>query len=130
MATIGDPKDGIDVDSSGKATSALPVAHVLVPRPASVTQRPKAKVVPIAGPGSGSRARKRRVTHPPLVNSRLNQLKPGVTLGEVARATDLNVEHVSRIFNKHRKPSIRAAGRIALFLGVTVERLLEALEIT
>ncbi len=64
---------------------------------------------------------------PPRNNRRLKTLKPSATLGDIARGTGLNVEHVSRIFNKKRTPRLKTAARIAEYLGVSIDRLYAAL---
>lgn len=52
-----------------------------------------------------------------------------ITLGGIARGTGLHVTHLSKIFNGHRKPSLKAASKIAAYLGITLEKLNRALEI-
>lgn len=60
---------------------------------------------------------------PPTVNFRLEKLAKGRTLGEIARGTGYKVEHISRIFNLKRTPSMRTAVAICAFLGVTLDDL-------
>ena len=69
-------------------------------------------------------------TRPPTRNRLLERLAPGTSLGQVARAVDLNIEYVSRIFNRKRTPSLRAAQRIAKFLGMPLDELAGALRIS
>lgn len=74
--------------------------------------------------GNGSHA---RILRPPRTNRRLKRLKPGATLGDVARGTGLNVEHVSRIFNGKRMPRLKTAARIAAHLEITIDQLYRSL---
>lgn len=52
----------------------------------------------------------------------------GMTLGELARRTGLERPHLSRIFNGHQLPSLRAAQLIATVLHMTVDQLLLKLD--
>lgn len=47
----------------------------------------------------------------------------------MARRTGYTLAHISRIFNGKRTPSLRAAGKIARALGVSVDELAEQLPV-
>lgn len=99
--TNGHGTHGVEkVPTTGQGTTALP--------------RPRPRVHP-------------RARRPPKNNERLQLIAPTATLGAIARGTGLNVEHVSRIFNRKRTPSLRSAVKIAKFLQIPVEKLHEAL---
>lgn len=52
-----------------------------------------------------------------------------VNRSAIARATNTNLAHISRIFSGKRKPSLTLARKISAFLGVTVEELCQELKI-
>lgn len=52
-----------------------------------------------------------------------------VVISDVARNTDLNIAHVSRIFSGKRVPSYRAAKRISSFLKISLDQLYTILNI-
>ena len=65
---------------------------------------------------------------PPTHNFRLDKLAPGRTLGEIARGTGYNVEHISRIFNLKRTPSMRTAVAICNYLNISLDDLAAVLQ--
>lgn len=50
-----------------------------------------------------------------------------VVVSEVARATNLSIAHVSRVFGGKRNPSMRTAKKIAQHLRVSLDQLYTAL---
>lgn len=55
--------------------------------------------------------------------AKLSLLVAGASLGRLAHGTGLTVAHLSRIFNGKRQPSFRTAGKIAAYLGVSMDAL-------
>lgn len=64
---------------------------------------------------------------PDTTPARLRKLAPFATVGEVAKGTGLTRDFISRIFNQRRSASIRTIGKIASYLGVSMDRLLAVL---
>lgn len=53
---------------------------------------------------------------------RIRDLLPkDVSIGQIARGTDLSRSHVSRIFNGHRVPSLRCSEKISAYIGVSMD---------
>lgn len=55
--------------------------------------------------------------------AKLMAIAPDASLGRLAAGTGMTVAHLSRIFNGKRSPSFKAAGKIAAYLGVTMDAL-------
>lgn len=51
------------------------------------------------------------------------------TLGDVARGTGITRPHVTRIFNGKRNLTIRTGQRLAAFLGVPIEEVIQLLNV-
>ena len=72
------------------------------------------------------KSRKRRAG--PLFNARLRKLAPGVTVGQVARATGVSSSAVSLYFSQKRRPRLRVAQAMAEYLGLSLSELVESLD--
>jgi transcriptional regulator with XRE-family HTH domain len=52
-----------------------------------------------------------------------------IVISEIARATDLSIAHVSRVFGSKRVPSMKTAKKISQHLHVSLDQLYAALNL-